>query len=98
MNGKWNIVTLIWSFQIKVPILYIYCSIVEEIWRFIPPWTIIFPEGNSRGIDIFICSYVREINCLLHQNNTHANMYNTRIKQIYLKCIVILYLVMTKMT
>lgn len=30
-------------------ILYTYCMIVREIWRFIPPWKFIFLEGNARG-------------------------------------------------
>jgi hypothetical protein len=61
-------------------ILYICCMIVREIWRFVHPRKIIFPEGNARGeYDISWVnksSYlpnIHAINCLLYRINTRLH-------------------------
>lgn len=50
-------------------ILYIYCMIAREIWRFTPPGKIIFPERNMIFLWEYIFIYlpnVRALNCSLY--------------------------------
>lgn len=50
-------------------ILYIYCMIAREIWRFTPPGKIIFPERNMIFLGEYIFIYlpnVRALNCSLY--------------------------------
>jgi hypothetical protein len=67
--------------------LYICCMIVREIWRFVRPRKIIFPEGNARGEYDFSwvnkASYlpnIHAINCLLYRINTRLHHRLTRDK------------------